>query len=176
MSRAPAYVATALALVAGSASAADDSALARLTARAEACIRANAPDVERLETSLLSATDFLAGNLCAVEVGARENYARNSAMLASMRSMQNSGWDDDEDASASPVAAKARQKAADKMKALYAKMQIDPETGEVKAPAGSSLLMGFTITSGNRLVEVPADLRALAARATLDARRARLTR
>lgn len=164
-------IACALAAV-GPAQAAD-AALDRLTERANACIRNGAPDAERLNPSLNDAAEFLIGYICAREVAARERYRANFSYLESVRR-----------SAAFPVMEGAQpvhsgQELVDEQrraKDALENARLDPDTGDVIAPAAPSETSGWTLFPpiGFAIGEGPADFRALAGRALLDARNARL--
>lgn len=133
-----------LALGAGSAEAAEGPALARLTAKAEACIRTAIPSVERAEPSLKDGVEFIVGNLCVVEIGRRARFIQNTTLIETMKSggpysaMFANYADEFEDSEATPEekARMAKLKAA--MTSPYDKAQVDPDTGEIIFPEGSS--------------------------------------
>ena len=157
-------------LQAAAAPAAPDAALERLKAKAEACIQANAAVVEHNTASLTDAATFLTEYACANEVGVFERYRTNVAMLSNMRGMGQlaGGGDDDGDTSPQTKALLAKQAA------MYQAAHIDPDSGEIVYPAGTSPTFGAGIDILARSSDAPPELRALAARALLDARQARL--
>jgi len=163
------------ALLLGASQTADptDANVARLTAIADDCIKTNAARVERGETSLADAAKFLVSYVCASEIGIRETYIRNSALLASYRAIDPAASSYQENLNISP---EARQRMAQQTKdylAALAQARVDPDSGEIIWPRGVppswSKTLGV-IGSDN----VPSDFRAAAGQAVLEAREARL--
>ena len=123
-----------------------DPAADGLSAKAEACIRAAAPEVSRLTPNPSEAVTFLVGDLCAVEIQRAEAYAGNARTLAELQ------------ASMPPAA--------------VANVSLDPVTGELKTPSGFAIPMGVTgsLLSSLRNQNPRARYAAFAARAVLAAR------
>ncbi len=171
----------ALGLTAGAANAAESPALARLTQKAQNCIRAAVPSVERVEPSLADGATFILHDLCAVEIGNRQRYIQNTTVIDSMKGGGPFGAllaNIPEDPKATP-----EEKAdAAKAKAMmtsgpYDKATLNPDTGEIILPEGSSpgfFGTAFANASATVLgVEPDPELRALAGRLLLEARLAR---
>jgi hypothetical protein len=147
-----------------------DPAIARINARAEACITANAADVERAEPNLSSAVDFLLNDLCALPVAVNQRYRQSVELLGVYRgSPQMFAPDEDADPK---LAAKLNATAKKQMDA-YAHATISEETGEIILPAGTQNLAMLTVMAQTQPTP---ELRAFAAKALLDARHARQTR
>ncbi|MDQ0466210.1 hypothetical protein QO010_004003 [Caulobacter ginsengisoli] len=170
----------ALGLTAGAANAAESPDLARLTGKAEACIRAAVPSVERVEPSLADGVTFIVHDLCAVELGNRQRYIQNSALIETMKdggpfgAMIKAMPDDPK---ATPEQ-KADAEAARKMMiGPYDKARLDPDTGEIVYPDGATpgfFGNAFTNIATTALGNEPDPrMRALTARLLLDARLAR---
>lgn len=133
-----------LAVSAGAANAEEATALQT----AEACIRANAPEVAREDRSLESAAGFLVNYLCAAQVETASRWARNSEMLSVLTR-------------ASPQAAsKIRVDPAD------GRLLVTPEPG--KSPTDG--LGGLNVLQSAFAPAVAPSLKALAARLVLEAR------
>ena len=73
------------ALGAASATTGSDDTLLLLKTRAEACIRENAPSVERFEPSLSEAASFLMNYICINQISVFHRYKSNSTLLLSMQ-------------------------------------------------------------------------------------------
>ncbi len=118
-----------------------------LTARAETCIRSEAPAVSRMTPSPNDAVTFLVSDLCAVEIQRAENYEANSRMLAQLQATM-------------PAPA-------------LTGVSVDPATGDFKAPPGFSTPIGVQssmLSSTLRNLQPRAKFAAFAARAVLAAR------
>jgi hypothetical protein len=147
----------------------------RLATKAQACIESNAALIERADPNLEDAAQFLLGYVCASEVAARERYAQNSNLLTMYRAMnQNLDGDDDHTPNLSPAFRRNLAAQAAKMKAAYEAARVDPDTGDIIWPAGTPpTLFAIGLTVGTSQ-DAPTDLRALAGKALLEAREARL--
>ena len=167
-----------LCLAAGGAVAADDPALTRLTQRAQACIRAAAPQVERADASLSSGASFILNNVCAQEIAAHDRYVRGMQMLQMLRTNAfQTDYDDQDAQSVDAAALKKMRDAQGQMRDAYAKATIDPETGEIVMPAGAPVLgsaYAVFANTGYSNTDTSPELRALAGRELLAARLAHL--
>jgi len=152
-----------------------DPVVGRLMERAKGCISANAADVERAEANLADAQAFLLDDVCAAPVSLLERYQASTILLESLRRQQPADYDDDDSPIVDPKI-RARMKAlAAKQRELYSHASISEETGELVLPKGASSATLFMTGAPGRQTASP-ELRAFAARALLDARKARQTR
>jgi hypothetical protein len=154
--------------------AADDAAAEKLQARAEACIRGHAAEVEAASASLTDAAGFLTADLCAPHIAALAKYRQSTAMLATMRAatLAETSVADQTD----PQLREMARKQLEQARTAFALAKVDPATGELRVPetptSGLLSAYGALYTLGDD--PIPADLKGLAATAILDARRARL--
>ncbi len=149
---------------------------ARLKAAAEACVRTAASDVERAEPSLLNGATFITTDLCANEISAQQRFEDNTKSLEQMRREAD---DPNSRRLALSLAPKDQQdKLREEVKAAYAKAYVDPTSGELVMPQPLPSTFSTVDTTMNRLFSqaglTDTTFRALAARALLDARLARL--
>jgi hypothetical protein len=153
-----------------------DPAFGRVTERAKACITANAVEVERAEPSLAGATDFLLGDVCAESIEVRERYQSSAATLEGLRSERGPTDIYDELPSVDTKAAARMKAAAAKQREIYARATINEDTGEISLPPGAEPTYQIAIVGMNGRQPASPDLRAFAAKALLEARKARLAR
>lgn len=151
-------------------------------ARAEACLRDNVADAVHVSTGAADAADFLIGYLCARPVSAAANYQRNTATVAAMKGMfsDNAGLQammaGDEKADADADAAETTADLPD-MSKWFNGVSVDENTGEivVSGEASNPMISAIRAQSGNLGQffgdQRPSDLRELAGRLVLDARR-----
>ncbi len=133
-----------------------------LAKAAETCIRGQAPRVVGQSQSLEDAVNFLVDGLCAADIRHFEAYDRSSRLLAAVKP-QGKGGD-------TPAGGAA------KALAMLALVTIDPETGDLAAPAGANSIMSTPLTIANWFgggfasTAAHARFRTLAAQAVLEAR------
>jgi hypothetical protein len=124
-----------------------DPAGGGLSAKAEACIRSEAPVVSRMTATLTDAVNFLISDLCGVEVSRAENFEANSRTVSQLQATM-------------PAPA-------------LAGVSVDPNTGDLKYPPGFSPPIGSTsaLLSMRSFTPRP-KFAAIAARAVLTAKSA----
>jgi hypothetical protein len=162
-----------LAMFGGVARAQEPSGDAHVRARVEACIDEHAPDVERATTSLTDAVGFLVQNLCAVEVHRLNHYHDSASKLAAARKAAVDAADDIEGTKKEIAEAKA---ALATYREALDRISVDPETGDITippAPPHVDVGPASPFSPGDFFDPISPDLRAVAARAVLNARLAR---
>lgn len=140
----------------------------RLDGLARDCIARNAADVERATNNLTDATDFLLTNLCALEMRARDQYQSNTSALENWKKPDVDNYT----IGLEGIDAKTRKTWAQfsaQQKAKYAAMSVDPNTGAI---VGGDFAPYLDFAGYG--AQPAAEFRAYAARAVLDARKARL--
>ena len=151
-----------------------------MRAQAAACVDARAAAVERAQPSLADAVEFLVVDLCAQPVRLFDRYVTNTKLVAQMRSNDNPWTKALQSTVASlPQAARDRiEQQSQDVRATWAKVTVDPETGELVMPADRG--PGFAGPTYEASSDLSADtlaiLRPIAAEALLAARTARLGR
>ena len=157
-----------------------DAAATRLTAAMETCLKSNASSVDQAEPSLFDGANFLIMELCAREVATRQSYLNNTKLLDELRQSANAPVDDRFSRTAEDKL--QLEKARADTIAAYAVAFVDPITGELVTPQkpprsftslDPAMTQIFTRTMDQAGI-APADVRAFAARALLDARMARM--
>jgi hypothetical protein len=159
--------------------AAPDDGGQHLRAQAFACFQARAAAVERVQPSLADATDFLVLDLCAQPDRLYDRYITNTKLVAQMRSGDNP-WSEalqSMGATLPQVSRDRLQQQSQDVRATWAKVTVDPDTGELVMPTDlgadyvgpTSGLTASDISYGAQEV-----LRPAAAEALLAARTARL--
>jgi hypothetical protein len=141
------FAALAAAAILPAATALADPAGEALEAKADACVRAQAPQVSAMSSSPNDAVNFLVDDLCGVQIQRAENYASNQRVLAVWQATM-------------PATA-------------LANVSVDPGSGEMKTPPGFSppLNTSSMMLSTLRNITNPrAHYRALAAQAVLAAK------
>lgn len=155
-----------------------NESFARVHAVAEACITQNAAKVESSDASLTDAVQFLVADLCVREIASVVSYKANFDLL---NVLKRSSTRYQYDPSSSRLEnARAREAFAKRRKAIE-EAYVDPTTGEIKideaaaaAPFQEGGLHEVVVTASRTEISPPNDIRALAARAILNARAARL--
>ncbi|HZZ32618.1 MAG TPA: hypothetical protein VFE10_11565 [Phenylobacterium sp.] len=141
------FAALAAAVILPAATALADPAGEALEAKADACIRAQAPQVSAITPSPNEAVTFLVDGLCGVEIQRAETYNSNQRVLAQWQATMQA--------------------------AALANVSVDPASGELKSPPGFSppLNTSSMMLSTLRNITNPrAHYRALAAQAVLAAK------
>jgi hypothetical protein len=186
-------VALALVLTCPVTALAADDALARLDAKAEACISTSAAEVAKAEPNLSAATDFLVNDLCARDIETAAKYRLSRKVLDLLIKQQKSTMAMIPPTTVAAVAAPAKptagaaspvpvvdDKAAKAAEAKQTKLagleaaRINAETGELEGlPAPYSMITDLAnLVLGMRAPAPTADIKAFAARAVLSARQA----
>jgi hypothetical protein len=155
-----------------------DEGFVRVHAAAEACVTQNAAKVESSDSSLRDAVQFLVADLCVQEIALVVSYKANLDLL---NVLKRSSTRYQYDSSSSRLEnARAREAFAKRRKAIE-EAYIDSMTGEIKmdeaaaeAPFQEGGLHEVVVTASRTEISPPNDIRALAARAILNARAARL--
>ncbi len=80
-----------------------------LAQKAEACLKARAPEVATVTKSMSDGVSFLVDDLCAGRIEAYSAYQRNAAMLASMQVEYSPLGDDDSPQRGSALRGRGRQ-------------------------------------------------------------------
>jgi hypothetical protein len=162
-----------LAALAAPAIAGVDANLVALHAKAEGCISSHAVEVDRASNSLTEAVDFLVNDLCAPEISAVQKYRQNTRTIATMKGFTAAGYADIYDGDAKLNAMLKKQQAS--LRTTYEKASVDPNTGEIRFPEGDEASALYALADTPVDSTAPAEFRATAARAILEARHARLT-
>jgi hypothetical protein len=178
-----------LALVSSSAAAAPpDAGEQHLRDVALACIKSRAAEVERVETTLTEAADFLLTDLCHDQVMAHARYVANTNLIEKMRSGHNEYTDlfDMMGDRASAVQRAREQQQIDSVRAEWRTARVDPETGDLIGPAEEVARTGGTgpgstaemleMSTQAALLQPSDSFRAAAGEAVLAARTARLAK
>ena len=134
------------------------------TTKLEACIANHAAEVERSESSLPSAVEFLLKDLCANEIEAYNRY-NQSVLTVGMARLP-----EDQQVLVKEGLSQAQADSMAKGRAALARATINPNTGAIEGISDMDLPyeVGFIDPSS-----VPAKFRAVAAHAVLAAREAR---
>ncbi|HWA63980.1 MAG TPA: hypothetical protein VG939_21590 [Caulobacteraceae bacterium] len=157
--------------IAGRAAAADllDVKQTPIAARAIECLRAHASEVAAATPTLTDAVDFLMTDLCAEEVGRYKSYLTNASWLRLTQSPTvGVAIVDSGDAPSTP----SSRRSAAQWQATMAAATIDPDTAEIRLPPGAKMSLPVTNWSEALRQDNDAYLRAVAAKAILEARKA----
>jgi hypothetical protein len=143
-----------------------------LAAKADACIKARAPEVVAKAASINDAVNFLVSDLCAVQIRNYSAYSANSRLVADWRATLNRTATAIGPTSSMDSFDRRQLEDAQRSREQLTKIAVDPGTGDLNAPAGFDppLEGGATMSALLRNLNSDAGFRAVAAEAVLAAK------